>query len=119
MKLTKDNFKKLVLDSDQLWFIDLKLGNICNLKCRSCGSIFSSRWYDDDVRLWGKPLRPRVQFAGRHEEDVWEQMQEHIPHLERIYFAGGEPLIMEEHYQILDLLIIKLKIVTKTYLHLV
>jgi hypothetical protein len=91
----------------RLHYWDVRFSNICNLKCRSCGSIFSSRWYDDDVRLWGKELRPRVQFAGRHEEDVWEQMQEHIPHLEQIYFAGGEPLIMEEHNRILKLLIEK------------
>jgi hypothetical protein len=85
----------------------VRFSNICNLKCRSCGSIFSSRWYDDDVKLWGKELRPRVQFAGRHDEDVWEQMQEHIPHLRQIYFAGGEPLIMEEHARILKMLIEK------------
>lgn len=91
----------------KLHYWDVRFSNICNLKCRSCGSIFSSRWYDDDVKLWGKPLRPRVQFAGRHEEDVWEQMQEHIPHLDQIYFAGGEPLIMEEHNRILKLLIEK------------
>jgi len=91
----------------QLHYWDVRFSNICNLKCRSCGSIFSSRWYDDDVKLWGKPLRPRVQFAGRHDEDVWEQMQEHIPHLDQIYFAGGEPLIMEEHNRILKLLIAK------------
>jgi radical SAM protein with 4Fe4S-binding SPASM domain len=91
----------------RLHYWDVRFSNICQLKCRSCGSIFSSRWYDDDVKLWGKELRPRVQFAGRHEEDVWEQMQEHIPHLEQIYFAGGEPLIMEEHNRILKLLIEK------------
>ena len=91
----------------QLHYWDVRFSNMCQLKCRSCGSIFSSRWYDDDVKLWGKPLRPRVQFAGRHEEDVWEQMQEHIPYLEQIYFAGGEPLIMEEHNRILKLLIEK------------
>jgi len=91
----------------RLHYWDVRFSNICNLKCRSCGSIFSSRWYDDDVKLWGKPLRPRVQFAGRHEQDVWEQMQEHIPHLDQIYFAGGEPLIMEEHNRILKLLIEK------------
>jgi organic radical activating enzyme len=91
----------------RLHYWDVRFSNICNLKCRSCGSIFSSRWYDDDVKIWGKPLRPRVQFAGRHEEDVWEQMQEHIPHLDQIYFAGGEPLIMEEHNRILKLLIEK------------
>lgn len=91
----------------KLHYWDVRFSNICNLKCRSCGSIFSSRWYDDDIKLWGKELRPRVQFAGRHEEDVWEQMQEHIPFLDQIYFAGGEPLIMEEHNRILKLLIEK------------
>jgi MoaA/NifB/PqqE/SkfB family radical SAM enzyme len=91
----------------RLHYWDVRFSNICNLKCRSCGSIFSSRWYDDDVKIWGKELRPRVSFAGRHEEDVWEQMQEHIPHLDQIYFAGGEPLIMEEHNRILKLLIEK------------
>ena len=91
----------------RLHYWDIRFSNVCNLKCRSCGSIFSSRWYDDDVKLWGKPLRPRVQFAGRHKDDIWEQMQEHIPHLEQIYFAGGEPLVMEEHNKILKLLIKK------------
>jgi len=95
------------LPNMQLHYWDVRFSNICNLKCRSCGSIFSSRWYDDDVKLWGRELRPRVQFAGRHEEDVWEQMQEHVPHLDQIYFAGGEPLIMEEHNRILKLLIEK------------
>ena len=95
------------LPNMRLHYWDVRFSNICNLKCRSCGSIFSSRWYDDDVKLWGKELRPRVQFAGRHDEDVWEQMQEHVPHLDQIYFAGGEPLIMEEHNRILKLLIEK------------
>jgi len=90
-----------------LHYWDVRFNNICQLKCRSCGSIFSSRWYDDDVKLWGKELRPRVSFAGRHADDVWEQMQEHVPHLDQIYFAGGEPLIMEEHTRILKLLIEK------------
>ena len=84
---------------------DVRFSNICNLKCRSCGSIFSSRWYDDDVKIHGKELRPRVQFAGRTDMDIWEQMQPHVPFLEQIYFAGGEPLIMEEHNRILKMLI--------------
>ena len=89
-----------------LYYWDVRFSNICNLKCRSCGGIFSSRWYDDDVRLnWNKPLRPRVMFAGRTEEDIWTQMEPHIEHMEQIYFAGGEPLIMEEHTRILQKLI--------------
>jgi sulfatase maturation enzyme AslB (radical SAM superfamily) len=88
-----------------LYYWDVRFSNICNLKCRSCGSIFSSRWYDDDVKLNGKPLRPRVQFAGKTGGDVWTQMEPHIQYMEQIYFAGGEPLIMEEHTRILKKLI--------------
>lgn len=85
---------------------DIRFSNLCNLKCRTCGGIFSSRWYDDEVKLnGGKPMRDRILFAGRTPMDVWEQMEEQIQYLEQIYFAGGEPLIMEEHYRILDKLL--------------
>jgi MoaA/NifB/PqqE/SkfB family radical SAM enzyme len=40
--------------------------------------------------------------AGRHELDVWEQLLPHIDSIEKVYFAGGEPLIMDEHYWLLE-----------------
>ena len=43
-----------------------------------------------------------LNYAGRFETNAWEQLVEHIDHVEQIYFAGGEPLMMEEHYNILD-----------------
>ena len=89
----------------KLRYWDVRFSNICNLKCRYCSTNYSSRWYDDDIKIWGKELQPRVQFAGRHGEDMWEQMQEHLPWVDDIYFAGGEPLIMEEHARILKKLI--------------
>jgi len=84
---------------------DVRFSNVCNLRCRSCGSIFSNKWAEDDFKLHGKYLRPKIQHAGRDKNDIWEQMQPHIPYIEQIYFAGGEPLIMEEHNKILKLLI--------------
>jgi len=47
----------------------------------------------------------RIEYAGQHKYDMWEQMEQHIPFLEQVYFAGGEPLIMEEHYMILKELV--------------
>jgi organic radical activating enzyme len=44
----------------------------------------------------------RLFFAGRSENDMWEQLQTQIDNLEQVYFAGGEPLIMEEHYRLLN-----------------
>ena len=86
-------------------YYDIRFSNLCNFRCRSCGSIFSSNWYNDEVKLYGDRKHPRIMYAGKTEEDMWEQMQEHIPHLDQIYFAGGEPLIMEEHYRLLNELV--------------
>lgn len=87
---------------------DIRFSNLCNLRCRSCGHIFSSNWYDDQVKLAGEDWtknNKRINFAGRHEDDIWQQLEPHINELEQVYFAGGEPLIMEEHYRLLHELI--------------
>jgi hypothetical protein len=46
-----------------------------------------------------------MNYAGRTETDMWEQLIPHLDYVEQIYFAGGEPLLMEEHYRILDELV--------------
>jgi MoaA/NifB/PqqE/SkfB family radical SAM enzyme len=93
------------LDRFEMTYWDIRFSNLCNLSCRSCGSIFSSSWYQDQVALagpeWAKNNKA-LNFAGRYKTDAWEQLLEHIDYVEQIYFAGGEPLMMEEHYNILD-----------------
>jgi sulfatase maturation enzyme AslB (radical SAM superfamily) len=87
---------------------DIRFSNLCNLKCRSCGHIFSSQWYQDQAKLAGGDWKSRNQvlnYAGRTETDMWEQLIPHLDHVEQIYFAGGEPLLMGEHYKILDELV--------------
>jgi sulfatase maturation enzyme AslB (radical SAM superfamily) len=79
----------------------VRFSNLCNFTCRTCGGWFSSSWYKEEEDLYGKRDYPKILFAGRNEHDMWNQMQAHIPYLEQVYFAGGEPLIMEEHYWIL------------------
>ena len=96
------------LDEFALTYWDIRFSNLCNLSCRSCGHIFSSNWYKDQVQLAGPEWKKQNQvlnYAGRFETDAWDQLIEHIDHVEQIYFAGGEPLLMEEHYRILDELV--------------
>ena len=96
------------LDSFELIYWDIRFSNLCNLSCRSCGHIFSSSWYQDQSKLSGPDWKKNNQvlnYAGRYETDAWEQLVEHIDHVESIYFAGGEPLLMDEHYRILDELV--------------
>lgn len=91
----------------KLYYWDVRFSNICNLKCRMCSSTYSSRWYDDERKLNNLDKLPyeRIDFAGRHEDDIWEQLKEHLPWVTDIYFAGGEPLLMAEHNRILKQLI--------------
>lgn len=93
------------LDEFKLRYYDIRFSNLCNMSCRTCGSWFSSSWYTEEVKVFGPRNHPQFMYAGKNKDDMWAQMQEHIPHLEQIYFAGGEPLIMEEHYQVLKELV--------------
>lgn len=101
---------------------DVRFSNLCNMKCRSCGPIFSSQWYNDHVKLYNNvPKAPsylsveenryvernmeRIEYTTGNEDDMIAQMLPHVPYLEQVYFAGGEPLIMKEHYFMLEKLI--------------
>jgi MoaA/NifB/PqqE/SkfB family radical SAM enzyme len=81
---------------------DIRFSNLCNFACRSCGTWFSSNWYEDHKKLTGKPPEhAKIMKVGRTADDIWNQMLTQFDHVEQFYFAGGEPLIMEEHYKIL------------------
>ena len=102
------NIHKLESTPFEMTYWDIRFSNLCNLKCRSCGHIFSSQWYQDQAKLAGGDWRERntvMNYAGRTETDMWEQLIPHLDYVEQIYFAGGEPLLMEEHYRILDELV--------------
>lgn len=96
------------LDKFEMVYWDIRYSNLCNLKCRSCGHIYSSQWYQDQAKIagpnWAKENKV-LNFAGRTETDMWQQLIPHLDYVEQIYFAGGEPLLMEEHYNILDELV--------------
>jgi MoaA/NifB/PqqE/SkfB family radical SAM enzyme len=99
------HIKRINDDKFQMSYWDIRFSNLCNLSCRSCGHIFSSSWYQDQVTLagpnWAIENKP-LNIAGRNKQDMWEQLIPHLDYVEQIYFAGGEPLMMEEHYNILD-----------------
>lgn len=95
----------------KLRYWDVRFSNLCNFSCRSCGPIFSSNWYNDHVKLYNRKPdvlgreMARVEYTAGDEDAMMEQMLPHIPYLEQVYFAGGEPLIMKEHYFILKELV--------------
>ncbi len=103
----REHLMHLVTDgtpSFNLKYIDLRFSNICNFKCRYCNPVASHsisaeykqlKWfkqYDTDVLKFNK-------------ENIIEHLYKNINELEEIYFCGGEPLLMDEHYEFLEKLI--------------
>jgi len=87
--------------------IDIRISNICNHKCRSCSGYASTQWFKEHNAIYPDKKRQK-QLDGIHDINYfWQDFEEHIIHdLEEIHFAGGEPLIMEEHYRILEKLLL-------------
>jgi len=88
------------LDYFKLYYWDFRFSNVCNMRCRSCGPQLSTGWYEDTKKLWGS--LPLDIPDSNQTFNMWEEIEPFFKDVEAIYFAGGEPLIMEEHYRILD-----------------
>lgn len=83
-----------------LVYWDFRFSNICNFKCRMCGPQLSTGWYEDTKKIY-KTL-PLDIPRQTNPDKLWHQIEPLFDTVEEIYFAGGEPLLMEEHYRILD-----------------
>ena len=99
--------------------IELKLNNLCNLKCRMCHPMDSTSWNDwGEVKEFYKK-EGNIMYAIVEEHDLenkphldkfqdnpewWASLEKLLPHFRRVEFAGGEPLMDPQHYRILDML---------------
>lgn len=87
---------------------DIRDNNLCNMKCVMCGPGLSSLWNEEAFKHGTQ--RPVGNKAVIHVDDnsiesVEEILERHIEHAESFYFAGGEPLINDTHWKILDMLV--------------
>jgi len=102
----------------KIYYVDLRLGTKCNLKCVMCSPHDSSLWVSDWKKLYPQIENPQLKELmvwdnnGRNDgasydwhrdnPKFWEQLYEQIPHMQQLYFAGGEATIIEEHYTLLE-----------------
>ena len=92
------------LDTMKLKYLDIRWSNICNFKCRSCSSTYSSSWATEDNKQ-GQNKQVFIFAGGKNNDLLYEQIKPYIAEVKEIYFAGGEPLLMDKHYDILEHLI--------------
>ena len=122
VNLYPDALKSLTTDMTmpfELPTMEIKINNLCNLKCRMCNPLDSTKWNDwnsivehykkednylvkavEDLGLTKAP------YVGLFDDkkEWWDSLRKLLPHFKRVEFAGGEPLMDPMHYKILDLL---------------
>jgi organic radical activating enzyme len=83
--------------------IDIRFSNLCNFKCRMCSHGFSSAWFEDQrkIRPLGMEHATKVMKVN---DTIVDDLIPHLSEVKSFYFAGGEPLIMPEHYKLLKYL---------------
>jgi radical SAM protein with 4Fe4S-binding SPASM domain len=91
----------------ELKYWDFRFSNLCNLKCRSCGPRYSSAWVPDAKKLGYTDQEKVWNIETVEDKTNVDFLEDQIDNVRRIYFAGGEPLLMPEHWQILDKLVKK------------
>lgn len=92
--------------------MDVRFSTLCNLSCRSCSSAFSSSWYKEDLE-YDKMVEKDDQaewtagmaFKPEPTSLTVSSIKPHLKSIKRLYFAGGEPVMLSEHYEILQHLI--------------
>ena len=88
------------VDDFKLRYLDVRWSNICNFKCRSCGPLYSSSWAQEHGSK-----KIFTYAGGANNEELYRQFEPHFDTIEEFYFAGGEPLLTDKHYDILEYLI--------------
>jgi len=78
--------------------IDVRWTNLCNFSCVYCGPKFSSRWADELQTNIIQPTQLQLENFKRY-------IFEHASSLKHVYLAGGEPLLMKENLELLELLL--------------
>jgi radical SAM protein with 4Fe4S-binding SPASM domain len=90
----------------QLRYWDFRFSNYCNLACTTCSPLFSTQWAADWIKLHpGYDKYSETRLIDLEKADIfWDDIAQNLDTMKQIHFAGGEPLIMPEHWKILKLL---------------
>lgn len=99
--------------------MEIKLNNLCNLKCRMCNPLDSTSWqdwkevesfYEKENNYLVPTIRQLTKTPGQYigpfddTDNWWASFEKLLPYFRRVEFAGGEPLMDPQHYKILDML---------------
>lgn len=86
-------------------YLDLKLGSLCNIKCRICSSQYSQKWREDEIALYGSQRWPTRLNWIDEAASLWQDLEQIAHTIEFIDFTGGEPFLVKGHWRLLERLV--------------
>ena len=111
-KRIRDNkrVEHVPLQENDLYFLELNLGNICNLSCRICNIYASSNWKKEHKTI----LNPNTsddelnEILKSHslpfsdESMVWGEVEKTMSSVKILDLYGGEPMLMKKQWSVLE-----------------
>lgn len=98
---------------NKIYYFDLRLGNTCNLRCVMCSPHDSSKWVNDWRKIHPKMKNAELKsnwhwneswnYRWYENDDFKQALFESLKYTKELYFAGGEPLLIKEHQEILSM----------------
>jgi len=95
----------------QFDFVELRLGNVCNVACRTCNPASSSKWRNDYDKLQNSLTFKLTSydtmegFRWPEREEFWEDLLQHCDTVKTFYINGGEPTLIKQHFKFLQRLV--------------
>ena len=89
-----------------IYCYDLRMGNACNLKCVMCNPNNSNQWaeeYQNHTHL--KHQHQTIGNKWAIDGSLLDDIKNNLQNVQLLYFAGGEPLLIKKHKEIIDLCI--------------
>ena len=95
-------------------YLDLRFGNLCNLRCRMCTGMYSSELGQEleSIRQTNKDFQKMYPdsleypvYDWSNDQTFWSDLEKYIPYIEIIYLTGGEPTLVQGNYDFLQKLI--------------
>lgn len=87
-------------------YVDIRLGNLCNLKCRMCNPYASNMWVKEwhlvENALSPDEYQRLSNMTWPEHERTWENLFGIADTVKEIYLTGGEPTIIKEQHRLLD-----------------
>lgn len=96
-ELKNESFGDYTQGNHDLKTIDVRWSNLCNFACIYCGSELSSRWAKELKKTHPGPNEQQL-------EEFKNYIFDHASQLKHVYLAGGEPLLMKQNIELLDIL---------------